>query len=62
MTTWTPKTENSSSWTQENTIAEPSIFSPAVFSLARFNGLLVFAIGESVWTAKTAPVGSWVAE
>jgi hypothetical protein len=62
MTTWTPKTENSSSWTAE--VLATRVFDPAVFSHAFVGDQRVFAIGSSqgVWDADSAPLTTWTPE
>jgi len=54
MTTWTPKTENSNSWTAES-IAE-RVFDPFVF-----DRLPTFDTGTTggIWDEKSQPTSSW---
>jgi len=62
VTTWTPKTENSNSWTADNFPAR--VFSPLVFSHAFVATKRVFTLGTSqgVWDIDGAPASVWTAE
>jgi hypothetical protein len=56
MTTWTPKTKQSETWTAISTENRPRVFSPLVFA-----AWPVFATGvlSDFWTDKTAQSETW---
>jgi hypothetical protein len=59
MTTWTPATSQSETWTEE-TIG-PRVFSPDVFSHASYNGKYVFSMNprSGVWDRETSTAEVW---
>lgn len=61
MTTWTPKTEQTETWTASTTGL--NVFSQLVFSHASYNGTHVFAFGNPSgvegWYRKTIDSEAW---
>ena len=60
MTTWTPATKQSETWTSEDPARR--VFSPVVFSHATYNGLSVFSLGSAagIYERPAIQVETWV--
>jgi len=59
--TWTPKTEQSESWTAIPIEARPNVFTSRVFASRRISGLRVFATGSpaGLWDAVSEQSETW---
>lgn len=59
--TWTPKTEQSETWTSISIEEYPRVFSPRVFATRVVSGRRVFDTGpiSGVWSARTEQSETW---